>query len=163
MPLLLANWRLLAEAAIVAVLGIWLGVVKLELASLEADVAKQKVEAANMLAEKIAANAVIDATNALNARKLDEANNEKLAVINDTDRRISDALRTQRLRDPGRRPSCPSAGTVEAATAGSVENLTTVAELSDEAGRFLRSFAREADELRAYSVTCHDWALEHGR
>ena len=62
-----------------------------------------------------------------------------------------------KLRDYGRRVGCPSSGP---APAGVPQDQTAGSELSDEAGKFLRSEADRADLAATYAESCRQYAIK---
>jgi hypothetical protein len=116
---------------------------------LTAKVIRQKMEAAALLkkltAERDALQARINEGH--NAQEKKDANN--VATVD----RLSRQLASVQLRDPGARPrDCRAGPQGNAATTSgdrAADDAAGGGVLSDEATRFLRSFAREADDINA--------------
>lgn len=79
---------------------------------------------------------------------------QDLARIGDTNRALS--ARLGGMRDPGRRPSCPSHVPQEAGAADVPSGGSTSANLSAEAEEFLHQFAADADRAASYARKCKD-------
>jgi hypothetical protein len=92
----------------------------------------------------------IELKNATLAKELDSAYRQSKRDLD----RLSSELAGVRLRDPNAR-SCPMPST--AAAAGSVEDQTPGADISDELTQLLLSESRRADEAALYAQTCYEW------
>lgn len=131
----------------------------------KAAISRQNADAEKLRADLTAVNAARDAAASDFARKLDEEHNHGLQQIRtagDTaERAYADKLR----RIAASRPSCPSAGTPEAAHPGSAEDATARERdrLSDEIGRDIGEVRTAAENLKLFAKTCVAWAHEVGR
>lgn len=99
-------------------------------------------------------------------RQLDAAKVQGKADAISSQKDYDDALKTLsdsnrkyvgQLRDPGRRPSCPSPASP---VAGVLETAATGGELSIEAGSFLRAEADRANIAATYAAKCREFALK---
>lgn len=152
--LALANWKWAVPTAAAAILGIWLGVTKLELANLRADIAEATAKATEQARAK-------DAENAKLANQIDLAHLERNDAIEKAAAAARELNRTRGSFVRVKAPKCDLPGTTS--DLGGGENGTTQAQLSDETADALIAIAHDADRAAAYAQTCHDWAIQVGR
>jgi hypothetical protein len=133
-------WKLVAALTVALLLSA--GLLKCErdkVHTLETQIEDNKREAARILREEKAANE-------LTAKNAQRDYDDALKTLSATNARYAG-----KLRDPGRRNSCPPApGT--AANVPATES--TGSELSSQAGEFLRSEADRADQAAIYALEC---------
>lgn len=162
-PFILANWRWLAPAGIAVILGLLLGVARVEVASLKEAAAKtalaveqQKTEANKLLADETAKVLARERANTeLNATLEKERADAQAQHVADN-ANLRDAMATWMRAHPGCRtnggsaPSQdPGAGKPEATPALSTELLPV------GSGKFIQRCSAAADELAAYARECH--------
>jgi hypothetical protein len=130
-----------------------LSTTRLELQTLKTAVEHQKAEAAQKLAELTAEAAAKDkrAHESWISGELQNVENQKTVAD------LGDKLRAVRLRDPaGRGPGCGSpqadGAPVPAPGAGNAPEASGL--LSDAASDFLRTAARESDQINAAYIAC---------
>ena len=126
-----------------------------EIIGLELAIQKQKDEAQSILSD---AQFRIKESEYKAAQANDQLDQEHEANIKDI-MALRDKLGSMRLRDPGSRPSCPSALPAGANTVHpSGEPFT--GELSAELGGFLLDQAFKADTVAEYANACYKFVVE---
>lgn len=130
-----------------------LSTTRLELQTLKTAVEHQKAEAAQKLAELTAEAAAKDkrAHESWISGELQNVENQKTVAD------LGDKLRAVRLRDPaGRGPSCgsPQGNSAHSPQAGTGNTPEASGLLSDAASEFLRTAARESDQINAAYISC---------
>lgn len=126
------------------------------------------INAVNIEAEK-ALRKSVEAAHAVEMNQLKVINDLEVAHAKDVEElaRIGDAnralfARLGGMRDPGRRPSCPSPVPEEASAAGVLRGDSSTANLSAETEEFLHTFAADADRAALYAQKCRGIAEELG-
>lgn len=150
MLFLLENWKWLLGAAASVILGIWLGVTKIELADL-------KTANATAIATATEAARLKDSENQHIASEVEiaHAHAAKLSDdLADVNRRLALALG---MHDRPR-PHLPSPAT----NTCNSSDATTGSQLSDELTQFLLAEFKRADDAANYATECHDWAIKVG-
>lgn len=159
---LVLNWRWLLPSAAAAALGLWFGVVKLELADLRASVATERLEAANLKARVAVENAAKDARNSELALNLDAEHAKHIAEMDSTraafEQHLADRLRhagtgCRNVVSPG--PAAP--GHAADATAGGDAGRGGVDPVAVSRVRDVTLMLQ--DEVK----TCWAWAAVVGR
>lgn len=147
----ITNWRWLLPTAAAALLGIWLGFTKIELADLKTAVA----EADKIATQKARA---ADALNAQLAAAIDQAYLER----HNAQTEAADAARSlARSRGLYVRGKCNLPGT--ATDPRISESGTTEVRLDAATSDALITIARDGDRAALYAQSCHDWAVKVGK
>lgn len=115
-------------------------------AQYDALAAEMKIELQNKELALANANQELERKNADSKRKIDEAN-----------RRYVDLAKSRGLWDPGTTPMRTPNGVPNSGSTAGAEGSKCDRELSAEAGGFLLTITKEADELKADYATCMSW------
>lgn len=162
-PFVLANWKWLIGAAASVLLALYVGVQKVEIASLKASAARtalaieqQKTDAANLLAAETAKVLAQERANAeLNATLEKERADAQAQHVADN-ANLRDAMqRWVRAHPAGggcsRSPASADTGAAGAALAPAISTEL----LPSGSGAFIQRCSAAADELAAYAKECH--------
>lgn len=151
------NWKWLLPAAGAAVLGVWLGLTRVELAQTKANWAVERADAAKAAADFAAQSAAKDAANAELARDLEVARAKAIADAAATRGAFADELR--RATAAARRRCVPVAPAAPGSDADPPAG-SDGGHRSDALGLRIRDTVKS---LQADVRECWSWAAAHGR
>ncbi len=159
MAFLLLNWKWLLGAAAAVVLGIMLGITKLELAQNRADFATYQRDMQALATDAQAKARAAESANADLSAQLEEKRHAETLAAADKDAAVRAALAAARLRA---RQACVRGNNMpgDKTAAGDVNSPNSSGDaLAGRLDAYLERCSRGADELAAYARECRDWAI----